>query len=75
MKTAVQKLEQQLKDVLGDMFIDFALEQEFEQAKQMEKQQIIDAYANGSNDRLKNIVKDYFDETYGSNGSDETKTN
>ena len=53
----------------------------FEQAKEMEKQQIMDAYANGE-DNVDNdgctISKDgaeaYFDETYGSKGSDETKT-
>lgn len=33
----------------------------------MEKEQIIDAYANGSNDRLKNVIKDYYNETYGGN--------
>ena len=36
-----------------------------EKAKAMEKEQIKDAYANGSNDRLKNKVKDYYNETYG----------
>jgi len=39
----------------------------FDQAKAMEKEQIIDAYANGSNDRLKNTINDFFNETYGSN--------
>lgn len=38
-----------------------------EQAKAMEKEQIMDAYANGSNDRLKNTITDYYNETYGSN--------
>lgn len=38
-----------------------------EQAKAMEKEQIVDAYANGSNDRLKNTITDFFNETYGSN--------
>ena len=36
-----------------------------EESKAMEKEQIKDAYANGSNDRLKNKVKDYYNETYG----------
>lgn len=36
-----------------------------DQAKAIEKQQIMDAYAKGSNDRLKNIVIDYYNETYG----------
>jgi len=38
-----------------------------EQAKSMEKEQIKNAYANGSNDRLKNRVIDYYNETYGGN--------
>jgi hypothetical protein len=38
-----------------------------EQAKEIEKEQIKDAYANGSNDRLKNRVIDYYNETYGGN--------
>ena len=34
-------------------------------AKQKEKEQIIDAYANGSNDRLKNRINEqYYNETY-----------
>ena len=32
---------------------------------EIEKQQIIDAYAKGSNDRLKNTINDYYKETYG----------
>jgi hypothetical protein len=35
-----------------------------DQAKAMEKEQIMDAYANGSNDRLKNTITDYYNETY-----------
>lgn len=35
-----------------------------EQAKEMEKQQIIDAYASGSNARLKNVITDYYNETF-----------
>lgn len=37
----------------------------FEDAKAMMNEQIMDAYAKGSNDRLKNIVIDYYNETYG----------
>ena len=36
----------------------------FDKAKAMEKEQIIDAYASGSNDRLKNVITDYYNETY-----------
>lgn len=36
------------------------------QAKQMEKEQIVKAYSNGSNDRLKNRINDqYYNETFG----------
>ncbi len=37
----------------------------FERAKAMEKEQIIKAYANGSNDRLHNFINEqYYNETY-----------
>ena len=36
----------------------------FEQAKAMEKEQIIKAYANGANDRLNNRINEYYNETY-----------
>jgi hypothetical protein len=66
-QSAVNWLEQELKKLPFVNVIDV-----FNQAKEMEKQQIIDAYANGSNDRLRNTINDYYDETYGSKGS-ETK--
>ena len=38
-----------------------------QQAKAMEKEQIEEAYSNGSNDRLKNRINEqYYKETYGS---------
>lgn len=38
-----------------------------ERAKEMEKKQIVVAYSNGSNDRLKNRINEqYYKETYGS---------
>lgn len=40
---------------------------DFEQAKAMEKEQIQDAYASGSNDRLRNRVIEYYNEKYGGN--------
>jgi 1,2-phenylacetyl-CoA epoxidase catalytic subunit len=36
-----------------------------EQAKEMEKEQIKEAYAHGSNDRLKNRMIEYYNEKYG----------
>ena len=47
-----------------------------EQAKQMEKEQIVKAYSNGSNDRLKNRINEqYYNETYGGQGSPDTSPN
>lgn len=40
-------------DIIEDLYVE------------IEKQQIIDAYAKGSNDRLKNTINDYYKETYG----------
>jgi len=49
--TAVEWLEQQLKIELGHLFDDFALHMEIEEAKEMEKQQIEDAYNKSFEDR------------------------
>ena len=41
--------------------------EEFQQAKAMHKEEINEAYANGSNDRLKNRINDdYYNETFNS---------
>ena len=50
----------------------------FDKAKEMEKQQIIDAYQSGDGDAYnldatKQWGEEYYNETYGSKGSDETK--
>lgn len=50
------------KDI-GYLF--YQTEDIIEQAKEIEKKQIQDAYANGSNDRLKNISIEYYNEKYG----------
>lgn len=43
---------------------------------QMEKEQIVKAYSNGSNDRLKNRINEqYYNETYGGQGSPDTSPN
>jgi HEPN domain-containing protein len=39
----------------------------WEQAKELEKEQIIDAYSNGSNDRLHNRINDYYNQTFNQN--------
>lgn len=47
------------------------IESWFEQAKQMEKEQIIDAWHNGDSDsmydpkQLRELAEQYYDETYG----------
>ena len=40
----------------------------YEQAKEMEKEQIIRDYAQGSNDRLRNFInEEYYNQTYNQN--------
>lgn len=84
-QTAVEWLDEKLQDTMyfvygytdGVRKVTILLEDYMrlkQEAIKLEKQQIIDAYANGSNDRLKNRINDYYNETYGSKGSDETKT-
>ena len=48
---------------------------DWKQAKEMEKLQIIDAYKFGLSDEYVIGSEQYYNETYGSKGSDETKTN
>ena len=81
-QTAVEWLQNQLTEVefnlINKNFLwqyktnsiaSHILKEIFEKAKEMEKEQIQDAYANGSNDRLKNIIIEYYNEIY------ESKTN
>jgi hypothetical protein len=64
-QTAVELLEQQLKERYSLM----NSEPLFEQAKQMEKEQIVNSYRRGCmSDDIK-FADDYYNETYG--GSDE----
>ena len=55
-----------------------SLQKEIEQAKEMEKQQIIDAFSEGSDDGFYGFGDDrseqYYNETYGSKGSDATSS-
>ena len=72
--TAVEWLEKELKK------IPFVNPKEvFEQAKEMEKQQIIDAYQSGDGDAYnldatKQWGEEYYNETYGSKGSETTSS-
>lgn len=61
-QTAVELLIEKLTELGVDLL---SHNLEIQQAKAMEKEQIKDAYANGSNDRLKNTIKDYYNENYG----------
>ena len=45
-----------------------------EQAKQMEKEQIIDAFLEGKVNHSKDWAIEYYNETYGSQGSPDTTT-
>ena len=66
MVTAVEWLEQSIKNkVICAIYERLKKEGHFEKAKEMEKEQIMKAYANGSNDRLKNRINEkYYKETY-----------
>ena len=74
MKTAVEWFELELKDKLGQIVINQnwkLLEEIIQQAKEMEKEQIIESYCNGCADIIKdeNIFpretsEQYYNETF-----------
>jgi hypothetical protein len=57
-QTAVEWLEEELKHIIPIIFLD-----KFNQAKEMEKQQIIDAYRSGKINQLENSEL-YYNETF-----------
>jgi hypothetical protein len=60
-QTAVEWLENQLKDYIGGIFTDT-----FEQAKEMEKEKVEDAWVEGfKNWNPSKTFEDYYNETYG----------
>jgi hypothetical protein len=60
-QTAVEWLENQLKDYIGGIFTDT-----FEQAKEMEKEKLEDAWVEGfKNWNPSKTFEDYYNETYG----------
>ena len=65
MKTAIEWLEEKLKESLGEDFD--PIRGYFVMAKEMEKEQITEAFINGevARDRIDSI--EYFKETYGGN--------
>jgi hypothetical protein len=74
MQTAVEWLFKEIWNSPKDKFTWYSI---YEQAKEMEKQQIIDAWDSRNQDVIKSDGKtadQYYNETYGSKGSDETKT-
>ena len=77
-QTAVEWLFEQLcseklswnKDRMGKLFIDLRTSDIFNQAKAMEKEQIIKAHTNGWNKGIQNELitsQEYYNETYESN--------
>ena len=72
-QTAVDWLESKLNEFEFDDALYIANNRGwFKQAKEMEKQQIKEAYCQGDD----NVgAEQYYNETYGSKGSDEIKTN
>lgn len=61
-------VEWAMSQIIKGHFIGFAEEFQIilEQAKAIEKEQIIKAYANGSNDRLHNFINEqYYNKTFG----------
>lgn len=71
-KTAVDWLVEQIKSDQNQKALSASeWMQVIEQAKEMEKQMIIDAYhTNPQEAKWKNIGINYYNETYGSKGSD-----
>jgi len=62
-QTAVSWLVSEIRNHINIPFKHF--DELLEQAKAMEKEQIEEAYAHGSNDRLKNRMIEYYNEKYG----------
>lgn len=70
-KTAVERLLENLKQVLPiNQMNDIVIQDLFKQAKEIEKQQIIDAFWNGDNtdclseQNAKEFAEQYYNETY-----------
>ena len=78
MQTAVNwMIEELIKKHVGKVGNEYV--EIFEKAKEMEKQQMLDAFEEGSSDGFygwgSSNKEQYYNETYGSKGSDEEKTN
>jgi hypothetical protein len=72
MKTAVEFLHSEYKRIFGDTMVDiqigFKISDVFKQAKEMEKQQIIDAYIEGySAPENLGDFEQYYNETFENN--------
>lgn len=79
MQTAVDYIIEMIKLNDKEFYAMLFEDKVIEQAKEMEKQQIIDALTYGNKTELmasqKMFAEQYYTSTYGSKGSDETKTN
>ena len=64
--TSIEWLEQEIKHIIPNDFL-----HKFQEAKEMERKQIIDAFQSGDYGNIRNAVI-YYNETYGSKGNDET---
>ena len=64
MKTAMQELIELIVNNRTRLDI---IEKNQQMWLEKEKEQIIDAYSNGSNDRLYNRINDYYNQTYNQN--------
>ena len=75
-QTAVDWLESKLNEFEFDDALYIANNRGwFKQAKEMERKQIIDAFIEGDVSKFNETAQLYYTSTYGSKGSDETKTN
>ena len=84
-QTAVDYLIKEVSAILGQLktepMQDLLLVDAINKAKEMEKQQIIDAFGVGCHLESKRLIgyhdvaEQHYNETYGSKGSDEEKTN
>ena len=70
-QTAVSWLEQEFIKLESTIGVHGKMYELIEQAKEMEKQQIIDAYKFGLSDEYVIGSEQYYNETYGSKGSDD----
>jgi hypothetical protein len=67
MKTVLQELKDWANQYKGQMISADQVVLQAHNLLKKEKEQIIDAYSNGSNDRLHNRINDYYNQTFNQN--------